>query len=190
MIYLNKNIKIQMNMSICLRLTPYFSRILSKNKDYINTNKLSRIYKRYKIDDISYIIKRTSVVNNELKLFYLLFLHKLLDKKEYNDLLYKNKYYKEFIIRRINKIKDSIRNSLRNNERLNYGLEYMNTKFVYNKRYFYVNNNSKYYKKLLSIYLKTILYTLKWYRETLEIRYKPGGKGYIEARDRFLGIKN
>ena len=175
-----------MNIVICLRLTPYFSNILSKNKDYIITIKLLKIYKRYKISDISYIIKRTSIVNNELKLFYLLFLHKLLDKKEYNDLLYKNKYYKEFIVRRLNKI----RNNLRNNERLNYGLEYIEKNFVYNKRYFYVNNNSKYYKKLLSIYLKTILYTLKWYRETLEIRYKPGGKGYIEARDRFLGIKN
>ena len=41
-------------------------------------------------------------------------------------------------------------------------------------------------KCILSIYLKIILYTLKWYRETLEIRYRPGGRGYIEARDRFL----
>lgn len=178
------------NIVICLKLPPYFRYILSKNKDYIDINNLLKIYKRYKISDISYIISRTSIVNKELKLFYLLFLHKLLDKKEYNDLLSNNKNYKQFIIRRINKIKNNIRTSLRNgskiDERINNGLEYIDKNFVYNKRYFYINNNSKYYKKLLSIYLKTILYTLKWYRETLEIRYRPGGRGYIEARDRFL----
>ena len=79
------------NIVICLKLPPYFRYILSKNKDYIDINNLLKIYKRYKISDISYIISRTSIVNKELKLFYLLFLHKLLDKKEYNDLLSNNK---------------------------------------------------------------------------------------------------
>jgi len=174
------------NIAICLRLTPYFIYILSKNKDYINTNKLLRIYKRYKIDDIFYIINRISIVNNQLKLFYLVFLYKLLDKKEYNDFLIENKNYKQFIIRKINKIKDNI---LTNNQSLN-GLEYINKNFVNNKRYFYVRKNKKYYKNLMLIYIKTIALTLKWYRETLEKTYAPGGRGYFEARDEFLSLKN
>jgi hypothetical protein len=174
------------NIALYLRLTPYFIYILSKNKDYINTNKLLRIYKRYKIDDIFHIINRISIVNNQLKLFYLVFLYKLLDKKEYNNFLNTNKNYKQFITCKINKIKDNI---LTNNQRLKYGLEYIYNNFVDNKRYFYVRKNKKYYKNLLIIYLKTIALTLKWYRETLEKTYAPGGKGYFEARDDFLRIK-
>ena len=174
------------NIAICLRLTPYFNYILSKNKDYINTNKLLRIYNRYKVDDIFYILNRTCIVNNQLKLFYLLFLYKLLDKKEYNDFLNENKNYKQFITRKINKIKDNI---LTNNQRLNNGLEYINKNFVNNKRYFNIRKNKKHYKNLLLIYLKTIAYTLKWYRETLEKTYAPGGRGYYESKDSFLRIK-
>ena len=174
------------NIAIYLRLTPYFRCILSKNKGYVNYNKLLRIYKRYiiAVDDIFYILNRASIVNNNLKLFYILFLYKLLDKKEYSNFLYKNKNYKEFIIRRINKIRNNLRNNT--NYRLNYGLEYIDTNFVNNKRYFDIKKNRKYYRNLLLIYLKTIAYTLKWYRETLEKTYAPGGRGYFEARDSFL----
>ena len=53
-----------------------------------------------------------------------------------------------------------------------------------------IRKNKKHYKNLLLIYLKTIAYTLKWYRETIEKTYAPGGKGYFEARDEFLRIKD
>lgn len=172
------------NIAISLKLTPYFNYILSKNKDYINTNKLLRIYNRYNLEDIFSILNRTCIVNNQLKLFYLLFLYKLLDKKEYNDFLNDNKNYKKFITRKIEKIKDNLRNNT--NQRLNYGIEYINRNFENNKRYFQVRKNKKYYKNLLLIYFKTIAYTLKWYRETLEKTYAPGGRGYFEARDSFL----
>ena len=173
------------NIALYLKLTHYFINIISKNKDYINSNKLFRILKRYNIEDIFYILNRASIVNNNLKLFYIVFLYKLLDRKKYNELLYKSKKYKLFITLRINKIKCDLINNYRNNQRLNYGLEYINTKFEDNKRYFYKKNNRMYYKKLLSIYLKTIVYTIKWYKETLEKTYKPGGRGYFEAKNRF-----
>ena len=66
-----------------------------------------------------------------------------------------------------------------------YGLDYINNNFVFNRRYFSKRNNKIYYKKLIVIYLKTIMYTLKWYREALEKTYAPGGKGYFEARYSF-----
>lgn len=173
------------NIAITLKLTPYFNYILSKNKDYINTNKLLRIYNRYNIEDIFCILNRTCIVNNQLKLFYLLFLYKLLDKKEYNYFLNDNKNYKQFITRKIDNIKNNILTNNTNRSLVN-GLEYINRNFENNKRYFQVRKNKKYYKNLLLIYLKTIAYILKWYRETLEKTYAPGGRGYYEAKDSFL----
>jgi hypothetical protein len=179
------------NIAFYLKLRPYFINIISKNKDYINTDKLLRIYKRKKcnIEDIFYILNRASIVNNNLKLFYIVFLYKLLDQKQYNEILYKNIKYKKFITGRINKIKNNIISNLVYNQRLNYGIEYINTNFEHNKRYFHNRSNKKYYKKLVSIYLKTIVYTIKWYRETLKKTYAPGGRGYLDAMNRFNSNK-
>lgn len=64
-------------------------------------------------------------------------------------------------------------------------VKYISNNFEPNKRFLSKNKNKQYIKKMTRIYILTILFINKWFSSTLERLYKPGGKGYIDAKDDF-----
>lgn len=64
--------------------------------------------------------------------------------------------------------------------------KYVSENFVTNRRFLSVKKNSEYKKRVFRMYMKTMVLCNKWFNDTMEKRYAPGGNGAVEAEKRFL----
>lgn len=63
--------------------------------------------------------------------------------------------------------------------------KYIINNFEPNKRFASIKKNKAYRKKMIRIYILTVVFINKWYLSTIEKLYKPGGKEYINIKNDF-----
>ena len=68
--------------------------------------------------------------------------------------------------------------------------EYMLNNFVVNKRFLSIKKNLDYKKRTFRLYMRTMVLCNKWYVDTIEKRYTPGGNGAIEAENHFVYLSD
>ena len=71
----------------------------------------------------------------------------------------------------------------------NGGLEfkkYLSENFVANRRFLSIKKNTEYKKRNFRIYMKTMVLCNKWFSDSMEKRYAPGGIGALQAEKRFM----
>jgi hypothetical protein len=121
--------------------------------------------------------------------FYLL-LFVLADSKYYNTFFRNNIELKKIFNKNYNTVNSIFK-------RVNiFGIDSRNQKII--KKYFKynININKKFYLKINNLRYKLYIYSkfvgkmILYYRYILHIRYKPGGKGYVEAKETYYSIIN
>ncbi len=60
-------------------------------------------------------------------------------------------------------------------------IKYINENFVNGKRFFSIKKNFEYKRRMFKIYMKVVVFANKWFYDMIDVRYAPGGTGYIEA---------
>jgi len=63
--------------------------------------------------------------------------------------------------------------------------DYMKSEIVVGKRFYFIEKNDEYRKKVFRTYTKTMTIANRWFRDMIEQRYSPSGNGVIEAKKSF-----
>lgn len=64
-------------------------------------------------------------------------------------------------------------------------MKYIKNNFIMNKRFVSIKKNTEYKKRIFRIYMKTMVLCNRWFNDTMEKRYSPGGIGAIEAKNSY-----
>jgi len=115
-------------------------------------------------------------------------MYKFFDTKIARLFLKSNKKFEEIYILIKNKLTEIINTNINNFDTPTdiYFKDYLNEHFTPEGEFFEIARNKK-IEKIAKTFEKTLT---KKYKEVLESRYKPGGKGYLEAEKRFYLIAN
>jgi len=63
--------------------------------------------------------------------------------------------------------------------------DYIKSNIVIGKRFYFIEKNDEYRKKVFRTYAKTMTIANRWFRDMIEERYSPSGNGVIEAKKSF-----
>jgi hypothetical protein len=63
--------------------------------------------------------------------------------------------------------------------------DYMKSNIVVGKRFYFVEKNDEYRKKVFRTYVKTMTIANRWFNDMIEERYSPSGRGQTEAKKSF-----
>ena len=160
---------------------------LINNKQFFDFNKLYNLFRNTNKNNADLMFKKLRIARcyifdfeeTEEEIFYLhyyiFFIYNDLFNNSFKDT--KLKYY-------ISNLKRIIKIERSNNIVLKYlqnAIIYNNDRFCFKKYY---------YKHILRIYTKAIGKILIFYRNFIENRYKPDGRGYLEAKQSFENMLN
>lgn len=173
--------KYNCNLAKYLKLPSTFfnvAKLLDKDIYFLYVN----MFERSLVSDNKKIIRMfrnlissfESIRNNRVKELIVIFAYKFVDNHLFlvNDKKFKkaiDEKLDEFILTPKSKFTD-----------------YMSCNFQSGKRFLSVQRNNEYRKRVVRLYMKTIVLTNRWFNETMEKRYSPSGIGAIEAKSSFI----
>ena len=143
-------------------------------KKHLILNKDSKIIAR----DIKILLQHFQ--NNFLRdkrAFVMILIYKLLDTRNMNWYLHENKNFKKVVYEKLTQF-------IELNEYPEITV-YLKTTFEINKKYLHIQLNKLHRRKILKKYIRSIIVMYSLYREVIEKRYRPGGVGYCECKERF-----
>lgn len=167
-----------------MSIPEYFINVYNQNKKSLK--EYFDIYKKHLIKrddttckiDLLRLFSLFDTFDIEKKAFAFFFIFKLMDTPNFNSMMHKNvnKKFKNIIYEKITHLKQ-----IRTHIPL---LEYLET-LELNKKYLDIKLNRLHRKKILKKYIRSTMIFYGLYRIVIEKRYRPGGIGYHECKDRF-----
>jgi hypothetical protein len=168
-------------------MSEYFINVYEQNKDYFDGLNYMKMFKKHlTLNKDSEIISRDLTIllqhfqNNFLRdkrSFIIILIYKLLDTRNVNWLLHMNKNFKKVVYEKFTEFIE-----LDEYPALTI---YLKTTFEINKKYLHIQLNKSHRRKILKKYVKSIIVFYSLYRTVIEKRYRPGGVGYYECKERF-----
>ena len=130
------------------------------------------------INHVKFVLDQTNYCKTYIKELLTIYIYRFLDTQQSIDMLLSNEKFKTVVISKFTEMTEYP-------DGCEQFREYMLNNFVINKRFLSVKRNTDYKKRMFRIYMRTIVLCNKWYDDTLEKRYTPGGNGAIEAKNHF-----
>jgi len=175
------------NLARHLHMSEYFINVYEQNKNYFDGLNYMKMFKKHLIlNKDSKIIARDIKIllqhfqNNFLRdkrAFVMILIYKLLDTRNMNWYLHENKNFKKVVY-------DKLTQFIELNEYPEITV-YLKTTFEINIKYLHIQLNKLHRRKILKKYIRSIIVMYSLYREVIEKRYRPGGVGYYECKERF-----
>jgi hypothetical protein len=181
---LSCKIKGHANLAVYMNMPEFYLLLYNDNKKKFDDIKYIDMHRRHleiisekeALQDFRKLMEkffRLETINEQEFLFILML--KLFDTLNFNKIVHRNSIFKTTVYVKItqNKRKGS-----------EFFLEYLK-KIEFNKKYLHVELNKSHRKKILKKYIRSTMIFYGLYRIVIEKRYRPGGIGYHECKDRF-----
>jgi hypothetical protein len=172
--YLNLNRYIYPSKKISK--TSYF--IFIKNLKYLNNGANEEETMNF-IKLLMEFIYHNEHKGNSLAELLFIYLFKCIDTSSGYKYMLSNNKFKTTLYKKINDLCENVNAS-------KVFKKYMLNNFIIGKRFLSIQKNNEYKTRIFRLYMKTLVFVNKWYKNIIETRYAPGGNGVIEAHKNFL----